>query len=342
VNQPLPPADVLAGDAAALVRELAAAGAPTPPNLSRGELLQAVLALRLARGEPVAVAGALDLMPEGFGFVRSPAFDFAASPHDAFVAPSQVQALNLKAGQWLAGPLRAPRGAERFFGLVRVDTANGAPPAQLGERLAFASRAPAAAQAPLGGPHGADWRRGQRVLLLAPPGAPTHRWFAAAASGLAAAAPPLRVRACLLDQRPEDLAAAKAAVGTAAELVGTTFDAPPERHVALAELALARCQREVEAGADVVLLVDGLTTLALAAQRALPSSGRWICPGLDVQAAQPGKRLFAAARACAEGGSLTVIARVDDSGGSAVEAAVRDDLALRAHHVAALRGDGAA
>ncbi|MFN6146792.1 MAG: hypothetical protein ACK5AL_10575 [Planctomycetota bacterium] len=339
MSQPVPLADCLAADAAALLRELAAAGAPTPPNLCRGELLQAVLALRLDRGEPVGVAGALDLLPEGFGFVRSPAGDFAASPHDAFVAPSQVQAFNLKHGQWLAGPLRAPRGAERFFGLARIDATNGAPPEQLAARVAFAARTIAPALRPLGGVPGADWRRGERVLLLAPLGAPTHRWLAAAAVDLAAATPPLRVRACLLDQRPEDLAAAKATAGAAVELVGTTFDAPPERHVALADLVLARCLREVEAGADVVLLVDGLTPLALAAQRALPSSGRWICPGLDAQAAQPGKRLFAAARACAEGGSLTVVALAADGGSSAVEAAVRDDLARRAHHVAAL-GDG--
>lgn len=151
MSQPVPLADCLAADAAALLRELAAAGAPTPPNLCRGELLQAVLALRLDRGEPVGVAGALDLLPEGFGFVRSPAGDFAASPHDAFVAPSQVQAFNLKHGQWLAGPLRAPRGAERFFGLARIDATNGAPPEQLAARVAFAARTIAPALRPLGG-----------------------------------------------------------------------------------------------------------------------------------------------------------------------------------------------
>lgn len=336
MTRPAPLADCLGGDAPALQRELAAAGAPVPPNLQRGELLQAVLTLRLERGEVVGVAGALDLLPEGFGFVRSPAFDYAASPHDAFVAPSQVQALNLKAGQWLAGPLRAPRGAERFFGLARIDAVNDAGPERLAERLAFAARTVAAPQTPLGAPRCGAWRRGERVLLLAPAGAPSWRWLAAAAAELAAASPPLRVRACLLDQRPEDLAAAKAAAGAAVELVGTTFDAPPERHVGLAELLLARCRREVEAGADVVLLVDALSTLALAAQRAQPSSGRWICPGLDVQAVQPGKRLFAAARACAEGGSLTVVAVAADGGG-AVDAAVRDELAARAHHVHALR-----
>lgn len=333
-------ADCYFRDAAALLQELAAGGADVPPNLQRGELLQAVIAQRLDRGAAVVVAGALELLPEGFGFLRSPALDFAASPHDAFVGPNQVRALNLKPGQWLRGPLRPPRGAERFFALAHVDAANDAAPAHLAERLAFAARTPTSATAPL--PVGADLalRAGERALALAEPGAPSGLWLAGRAAELAAAAPALRVRACLLDQRPEDLAAAKN-LAAAAEVVGTTFDAPPERHVALAELALARCQREVEAGADVVLLFDSLTALAQAAQRAQPSSGRWACPGLDAQAVLPGKRLFAAARACAEGGSLTVLATLAGGDGT-VDAALRSEFAPRANRAWTLRRAGGA
>jgi len=340
-----PPPPLPALDAAGALAELAAAGAPIPPNLAADELRFAALRARLARGETVLTEGALDLMPEGFGFLRSPNDDFAPTAADPYVSVAQVRALNLKPGQWLRGPLRPPRGGEKFLALAHVDAANGAAPA----RLTFAARTPVLAHTPLALPTDepwrtlaalTPWRRGHRVQVVAADDAPRARWLADLARALATANPGSRVVVCLLDQTPEDLAAAKRALAGVAETVGTTFDAGAERHVALAELALARCQREVEAGHDVALLFDALPTLTLAMQHSIPSSGRWLAPGLDAQSSLPGKRLFAAARACAEGGSLTVIATTLASASEPLRAAIAAEFDGRSNSVAAIAGDG--
>jgi transcription termination factor Rho len=311
------------------------------PHLSRGELLHAWIAARLGAGERCFAEGALELLPEGFGFVRSPHLHYEPSPHDPFVAPTQVRALNLKNGHWLRGPLRPPRGAERFFALAHVDSVNGAPPHDLAAHVLFSARTPVLATRALrlDGDDAAlralavlaPWQLGHRVLVTAPTGWPRAGWLLDVARALRADAP-LRTFVCLLDQRPEALAAAVARADADQEVTGTTFDAPPERHAALADLVLARAMREVEAGTHVVLLLDSLTALAHATQRATPASGRWLCPGLDAQAVLPMKRLFAAARACAEGGSLTVIATaLGDAEASAVDRAVLGELEHRAN-----------
>jgi len=340
-----PPTPLPALDAAAALAELAAASAPVAANLAGDELRFTALRARLERGEAVVAEGALDLMAEGFGFLRSPADDFAAGAADPYVNVAQVRALNLKPGQWLRGPLRPPRGGEKFLALAHVDAANGASPT----RLAFAARTPVLAHAPLALPAEepwrtlavlAPWRRGHRVQVVAAADAPRATWLTALARALTAANPGLRVLVCLLDQSPEDLAASKRALADVAETVGSTFDAGAERHVALAELALARCQREVEAGHDVALLADSLTTLTLAAQRSMACSGRWLAPGLDAQAVLPGKRLFAAARACAEGGSLTVVATTFATAGDPLRAAIHGEFDGRGNSAVAIAGDG--
>jgi transcription termination factor Rho len=325
---------------AELLALLRAEGAAVTPNLSRGELLAALYAHRLGRGQPCLADGVLELLPEGFGFLRSAGFDFAAGPHDAFVSPSQVRALNLKPGHRVRGPLRAPRGNERFFALLRVDAVNGIDPAALPALLSFAARTPVVGSRPLR-PAGGDpafdalaalapWCFGQRILWTAPPDWPLCPLLPRLLAALRAQAPALRTFVGLLEQRPEDLAAMRAACGAIAgcEVVGTTFDEPPARSVALAELLLAAAQREVEAGHDVLLLLDSLSALTAAAQRAEPASGRWLCPGLDAQAVLPARRLFAAARQCAEGGSLSVLALLRD-GGSPVDAALRAEFGNR-------------
>jgi transcription termination factor Rho len=317
-----------------LLERLLAAGASPPPNLARGELVAAAMAHRLARGEPLQAAGVLEVLPEGFGFLRSAALDFEPSPHDPFVSPSQVRGLNLKPGHRLLGALRAPKGNERFFSLVQVERVHDLPPEALPHCLAFSARTPVVGTKPLYlAPQSpalralavlAPWCRGQRMLAVGPPALPRLAFLVDVALGLHAADPTLRVQLGALDQRPEDLAAARARLpsGSQVTLAGTTFDQGAARPVALAELLLAQAQRDVEQGHDVVLLVDSLTALARAGQRTEAPSGRWLCPGLDVQATAAGKRLFAAARACAEGGSLTVLATAVADPDSALDRAV--------------------
>lgn len=355
---PATAADFASTSAADLLAKLLAEGATVPPNLARGELLAALQAHHLGHGREVVVDGAFELLPEGFGFVRSPHLDYEASPHDAFVSPSQVRALNLKTGHHLVGPVRAPRGNERYFSLAHVDRVNGVEPMQLVTRVAFPARTPIVATRPLALAGGsaalrllawlAPWCRGQRVLVSAPPAWPRATWLTELAAALHAGDPGLLSFVCLLDQRPEDLAAARNRAATVAgcEVTGSTFDQPAERHLALADMVLARAMREVEGGRDVVLLVDSLTALAHAAQRAQQASGRWLCPGLDAQAVLPAKRLFAAARACAEGGSLTVVATALLAVDSVVDATVLAEFRHRGNSEvvldAQLAADGAA
>ncbi len=325
--------DLAARSGADLLAALLAQGVQTAPNLSRAELLAAFYAHLLSQGQHVLVTGALELLPEGFGFVRSPHLDYEASACDAFVTPSQVRALNLKAGHQVTGALRAPRGNERFFALSHIESVNGIDPARLVTRVAFAARTPMVATRPLAlaGDDAlrtlaflAPWCRGQRVLVTAPPLWSRSPWLAQLAAALRTGDAGLRLYLCLLDQRPEDVAAVRAQLAPFAgcEVTGSTFGQVAERHVALTEMVLARAQRDVEAGHDVVLLVDSLTALVQASQRAQPASGRWLCAGLDAQAVWLAKRLFAAARACAEGGSLTVIATALGAAAGTVDAAV--------------------
>lgn len=329
--------------------ELHAALSPTPagplpaPHLGRDELLAALFAQHLARNERVDVDGVFELLPEGFGFLRFPGHDLAAGAADVFVSPSQVRGLNLKDGHRVRGPIRPPRGNERYFALLHVDLVNDAPPEAARQHLGFSALTPLLPTQPL--PLATDdllwratarlapWCRGQRMLLRCP-----DRWtrsgpLTALARALVAANADVRVRLGLFDQRPEELAAAKAQLAGIAviECVGTTFDAPPERHVATASLLLAEAQREVEAGAHVVLLVDALTTLARAGQLANEPSGRYLAPGLDAAAVQLGKRLFASARQAAEGGSLTVLAVLPFGGEHQVDVAIAREFAGRSH-----------
>ena len=311
------------------------------PHLERDELLAALFAHELERGERLVVDGVVELLPEGFGFLRFPAHDFAAGAADIYLSPSQVRGLNLKNGHRVRGPIRGPKGNERFFALLHVDTVNGADPGQARTRLAFAARTPVVATRPLALPPStpllhaigqlAPWCRGQRALLRLPSAWPRASTLAELAQALTAADARLSVRLGLFDQRPEDLAAVQAALAgqPGIEVVSTTFAAAAERHVAAAELLLAQVQREVEGGLDVVLLLDSLTALVRQSQLAQPASGRFLAPGLDAAAVQLGKRVFASARACAEGGSLTVLASVLDDRGNDVDARIAAEFAHR-------------
>lgn len=320
-------------------------GLPRPPLVPRDELAAAIVAHELARGVPVFADGWLAVLPEGFGFVRCAARDYAATPLDAYVGPSQVRAMNLRDGHRLRGPVRAPKGNERHFALLHVERVNGATADQLAARVPFADRRPLVATRPAA-PAGDDaelhtlallapWCHGHRILLEAPPAFATVPFLARLAAALrrghpaATTAPPLRLSLCLLDQRPEDVAAARSALAGVADcdVVATAFAAPPDRHVALADAALARAVREVEAGDDVVLLLDSLTALVRAASRLAPPAGGFAAPGLPASALLPAKQLFAAARQCAEGGSLTIVATVASDSGSPVDGAIAREFA---------------
>lgn len=320
---------------AALMALAAARGLPLRSQPAADTLVALLLQHELeTRGSAVA-AGVLDLLPEGYGFLRSPWRDYLPSADDVFVSPSLVRSLNLRQGHRLCGPLRGPRGNEKFFALETITTVDDVDAATLAAQAPFQACTPIVAQRPLrlsattpalrALAQLAPWCHGHRALVLTPPGWPRAAWLTALAAAVRAADPAPWLCLCLLDQRPEAAAAARSALAALprCEVVATTFDEAPARSLAVAELTLARAQREVETGADVVLLVDSLTALAQAAHVVQPATGRWLCPGLDAAALGPGKRLFAAARALAEGGALTVITTADAGGGNIDEAVVQ-------------------
>ena len=291
------------------------------PEREHGALLRAAVERHLAAGGTCTAEGLLDVLPDGFGFLRSPRHDAAPQPHDVYVSPAQIRHLGLRSGHLVRGPVRAPRPGERFLGLAHVDRANDADEHELAMRLPFVQRRAVLPTTPLRlDPRDdavlgaiarlAPWGRGHRVLVTLPADADGGGFCVRTAAALHRADTGLELVLLLCDQRPEVHAAAHRAFADAerATVLATTFDEPPARHGAVAELALAVAQRAVEAGRDVVLLCDSLTALGRADNLALPPSGRLLCAGCDATAVQRGKRLFAAARACEGGGTLSVIA----------------------------------
>ena len=316
---------------AELLAAAAHLGLELRPNLEHDELVSELVHAHLTAGDAVWTEGVLSARHEGFGFLRLVAADFAESAADAYVGPRQLRALNLQNGHVVRGPVRAPKGDERYLALAKVESVQGFSIGEAEDTAPFASRnqlAPHLAIA-LGASGssaafsiGAPWRFGQRALVHVPRAFDATKWLRELADALASANPRARVWLCLLDQRPDALATAR--YGDTVTVVGASFAAPPRRQVDLAELALDAATREVERGADVVLLLDSLTALTHAVARSAAPSGAWIQPGLDAHAVLAAKRLLAAARQTGEGGSLTVVATLREDGDELDRAIARE------------------
>lgn len=315
------------------------------PHLQQDELVHAIATHMMANGEPVTADGVLDVLPEGFGFIRMVALDFLSTAVDAYVSANQVRSLNLHSGHRIRGELRAPRSSERTFALVHVDFVQDTPPEQLLAVTGFASRTRSATSRPLiftsEQPSANDdtqlmlhamqtlapMSMGNRILVHAPAKWPRARLLAALANSLQEQQPDADVTVCLLDQRPEDIVAARSviasnSVAASIRLISTAFASPPERHVSVAELAWHRCLRQVEQGHDVILLLDSLTALTRARSRSSVPSGSWIQPGLDAKAVLLAKEVLASTIECEEGGSLTVIATVTTGAPGTIDEAI--------------------
>lgn len=299
-------------------------GVEATPGLARQELIFQILRRRVTNSGLGWAEGVLDVHAEGFGFLRSRRYSYAAGPDDIYVSPSQIRRLNLKPGHQIAGPVRPPKDGEKYFALLHVEAVNGATIGDLRKRIPFNDLTPLlpASRLRLASPGCApDVRlldllvpigKGQRVLLQTPLLTGRNRLLAHVAQGLLTNHPELYVIVLLVDARPEEVPEFARATGPdhRREIAASTFDEPPARHVALAELVAERACRMVEAGRDVVLLVDSLTALTRAYNVELPHSGKILSAGLDAAAIVKPKRLFGAARRTEEGGSLTVFATV--------------------------------
>ena len=290
-------------------------------RMRKQELMFAIIKKRAKTGEQVFADGVLEILPDGFGFLRSPDTSYTASTDDIYISPSQVRRFNLHTGDMIEGEVRIPKDGERYFALTKLDTVNGLAPEQNKHKVMFENLTPLFPKeqmklerdikgeenitgriidiiAPIG--------RGQRALIVAPPKSGKTVMMQSIAHAITANYPDVTLMVLLVDERPEEVTEMQRSVR--GEIIASTFDEPATRHVHVAEMVIERAKRLVELGKDVVILLDSLTRLARAYNNVVPSSGKVLTGGVDSNALQRPKRFFGAARNIEEGGSLTIIA----------------------------------
>jgi len=262
--------------------------------------------------------GVLEVLPDGFGFLRSPNYNYLSSPEDIYISPAQIRRFDLKRGDSVSGTIRSPKEKEKYFALLKVDKMNGLPPEKAKERVSFENLTPLYPDerivmettkdvlsmrvldlaAPIG--------KGQRGLIVAPPRSGKTIILQNIANSIAQNNPEVVLIVLLIDERPEEVTDMHRIVK--GEVISSTFDEPPERHVQVAEMAIEKARRLVEYKHDVVILLDNLTRLARAYNTVQPHSGKILSGGVDANALHKPKRFFGSARNVEQGGSLTIIA----------------------------------
>lgn len=269
-------------------------------------------------GEILVGEGVLEVLPDGFGFLRSPNYNYLPSAEDIYVSPAQIRRFDLKKGDTVYGTIRSPKEKEKYFALLKVEKINNKPPEKARDRVLFENLTPLYPNSrlvmetskekmtsrviDLTSPIG----KGQRSLIVAPPRTGKTIILQNIANSIATNHPEVVLIVLLIDERPEEVTDMVRSVK--GEVVSSTFDEPPERHVQVAEMAIEKARRLVEYGHDVVILLDSLTRLARAYNTVQPHSGKILTGGIDANALHKPKRFFGAARNVEEGGSLTIIA----------------------------------
>jgi transcription termination factor Rho len=290
-------------------------------GMSRGQLIMGIVRRQIERGMIVRGSGTLEVLPDGYGFLRSVAHNYLASPEDIYVSPSQIRRVGLKTGLVVEGPIRLPVEGQENFALMQVDAVNGHAPDERVVETGFEDLTP----------HHPDRRliletsgeeiamrvvdlvtpigKGQRGLIVSPPRAGKTILLQKIALSLIKNHPEAYLIVLLVDERPEEVTdMARTVTGPTCEVVASTFDEPPQEHIHVSEIALEKAKRMVEHGKDVVILLDSITRLARAHNTEAPSGGKLLSGGLDTNAMQKPKRFFGAARQTEEGGSLTILA----------------------------------
>ncbi len=290
-------------------------------RLRKQELVFALLRNRAKKGEPIFGDGALEVLPDGFGFLRSPDTSYLAGTDDIYVSPSQIRRFNLHTGDTIEGEIRTPKDGERYFALVKVDKINGEPPEASKHKILFENLTPLhptqclKLEREMRGEENTTSRvidmiapigKGQRGLLVSPPKSGKTVMLQHIAHAITANHPDITLIVMLIDERPEEVTEMQRSVK--GEVVASTFDEPAARHVQVAEMVIEKAKRLVEHKRDVVILLDSLTRLARAYNTVVPASGKVLTGGVDANALQKPKRFFGAARNIEEGGSLTIIA----------------------------------
>ncbi len=290
-------------------------------RLRKQELIFALLKNQAKRGESIFGEGTLEVLQDGFGFLRSPDTSYLASPDDIYVSPSQIRRFNLHTGDSIEGEIRIPKDGERYFALVKVDTVNGEAPEVSKGKILFENLTPLHPTEPLKLERDikseenitgriidiiAPIGKGQRGLLVSPPKAGKTVMLQHIAHSITANHPEVHLMVLLIDERPEEVTEMSRTVK--GEVIASTFDEPATRHVQVAEMVIEKAKRLIEHKKDVVILLDSITRLARAYNTVVPASGKVLTGGVDANALQRPKRFFGAARNIEEGGSLTIIA----------------------------------
>ena len=293
-------------------------------NISRAKkqtLIFAILKYKADNDEEVLGDGVLDILQEGYGFLRSSNDSYVSGPDDIYVSPNQIKRFNLSTGDVVTGKIRAPKKGEKYFALVKVSEVNEDLPENVRNRIPFSSLTPLHPNERLklelgnGGTEDitarvidlvAPFGKGQRGLLVAPPKAGKTMIMQNIASSIAVNHPECELIVLLIDERPEEVTEMVRSVR--GEVISSTFDEPAKRHVQVAEIVIQKARRRAEQGKDVIILLDSITRLARAYNTVAPSSGKVLTGGVDANALQRPKRFFGAARNIENGGSITIIA----------------------------------
>ena len=290
-------------------------------RMRKQDLIFAILKNKAKKGDSIFGDGTLEVLQDGFGFLRSPDTSYLAGPDDIYVSPSQIRRFNLHTGDTIRGEIRTPKDGERYFALVKVDQVNNEAPENTKHKILFENLTPLFPTIPLtlerdiNGEENITSRvidmiapigKGQRGLIVASPKSGKTVMMQNIAHAITANHPDVSLIVLLIDERPEEVTEMTRSVK--GEVVASTFDEPATRHVQVAEMVLEKAKRLVEHKKDVVILLDSITRLARAYNTVIPSSGKVLTGGVDANALQKPKRFFGAARNIEEGGSLTILA----------------------------------
>ncbi|GLQ04941.1 transcription termination factor Rho [Sneathiella chinensis] len=290
-------------------------------TMRKQELLFAILKHEAEKGEEITGGGVLEILQDGFGFLRSPDANYLAGPDDIYVSPSQIRRFSLRTGDTVEGEIRSPKDGERYFALLKIQKINFEDPDKARHKINFDNLTPlypeerikletpdpttavsSARVIDLVSPQG----KGQRALIVAPPRTGKTVLLQNIANSITTNNPEVYLIVLLIDERPEEVTDMKRSVN--GEVISSTFDEPASRHVQVAEMVIEKAKRLVEHKRDVVILLDSITRLARAYNTVVPSSGKVLTGGVDANALQRPKRFFGAARNIEEGGSLTIVA----------------------------------
>ena len=307
-------------------------------RLRKQELMFAILKRKAKGGEQIFGDGVLEVLPDGFGFLRTPETSYLASPDDIYISPSQIRRFNLHTGDTIEGEVRTPKDGERYFALVKVDQINGEPPENSKHKILFENLIPLhpnkvmQLERDIKGDENITGRiidiiapigRGQRGLIVAPPKSGKTVMLQHIAHAITSNHPESVVIVLLIDERPEEVTEMQRSIR--GEVVSSTFDEPATRHVQVAEMVIEKAKRLVEHKKDVIILLDSITRLARAYNAVVPASGKVLTGGVDANALQRPKRFFGAARNIEEGGSLTIIATALVDTGSRMDEVIYEE-----------------